>query len=357
MRPEPTSSVALPDVSPWRESDDERAMLRKALETAANGSVVRRELPWTASGENDGSEDVSAEIDRADSDRSRTLSVTIRPVRDETGTVSSVLVRAEDVTERAGLEQELRESEELHRVTLNNMTDTVLVTDDDGEFTYVCPNVHFIFGYDDDEIHEMGTIDELLGAELFDREELAEEGVLTNIECTATDEAGREHTLLVNVREVSIQDGTTLYSCRDVTERKRRDEALTALHRTTRRLLAETDREIVDLVVGMPRTSLPSRPAGSTASIREQRPPAGGTPPEWRSSTARSRLSESVTRTSSEPFSSRERAGSSRTSPTPRRSRTRRPTSEAPRSFRSATTACSSLDRRRRTSSTTPPGS
>ncbi|MWV39852.1 bacterio-opsin activator domain-containing protein [Natrialba sp. INN-245] len=239
------------DVSPWHESDDERATLRKALETAANGSVVRRELPWTASGETDGSEDVSAEIGRTDSDRSRTLSVTIRPVRDETGTVTSVLVRAEDVTERAGLEQELRESEELHRVTLNNMTDTVLVTDDDGEFTYVCPNVHFIFGYDDDEIHEMGTIDELLGAELFDREELAEGGVLTNIECTATDEAGREHTLLVNVREVSIQDGKTLYSCRDVTERKRRDEALTALHRTTRRLLyAETDREIVDLVVG-----------------------------------------------------------------------------------------------------------
>ncbi|MEY7851384.1 bacterio-opsin activator domain-containing protein [Natrarchaeobius sp. A-rgal3] len=240
-----------PDVSPWRERDDERAAIREAFEAAADGDAVRRELPWTVSDEADRSGSASAGADRTDGGRSRTLSVTVRPVRDGDGTVTSVLVRAEDVTERAGLERELRESEELHRVTLNNMTDTVLVTDDDGEFTYVCPNVHFIFGYDDAEIHEMGSIDELLGPGLFDRDELAEEGVLTNIECTATDKTGREHTLLVNVREVSIQGGTTLYSCRDVTKRKRREEALTALHRTTRRLLyAETDREIADLVVG-----------------------------------------------------------------------------------------------------------
>ena len=32
--------------------------------------------------------------------------------------------------------------------------------------------------------------------------------------------------LLVHVKQVSIQDGTTLYSCRDVTERKRAEEAL-----------------------------------------------------------------------------------------------------------------------------------
>ncbi len=35
-------------------------------------------------------------------------------------------------------QRELRASEELHRVTLNNMTDTVLITDDEGKFTYVC---------------------------------------------------------------------------------------------------------------------------------------------------------------------------------------------------------------------------
>ncbi|QSW99804.1 bacterio-opsin activator domain-containing protein [Haloterrigena alkaliphila] len=224
--------------SPWWEyAEAGPTTLRRAIDRAANGTVVDREIRL-------GGGDASGEVPR-------TLEVTFRPIRDESGTVVSLLAQASDVTERVELERELRESEELHRVTLNNMTDTVLITNDAGEFTYVCPNVHFIFGYDDDEIHEMGSIEELLGPDLFDREDLEDEGVLTNIECTATDRAGREHTLLVNVREVSIQDGTLLYSCRDVTKRKRREVALTALHRTTRELLyAETEREIADIVVG-----------------------------------------------------------------------------------------------------------
>ncbi|THE63494.1 PAS domain S-box protein [Salinadaptatus halalkaliphilus] len=219
---------------PWWDGIEADGPLRTALERAAGGNVARSE--------------VTADCDHR-SDTPRTLEVTVRPVRDDAGTIVSLLARATDITDRAELEAELRASEELHRVTLNNMTDTVLITDDEGAFTYVCPNVHFIFGYDDEEIYEMGSIDDLLGPDLFDREELAADGVLTNIECTATDKAGREHTLLVNVREVSIQDGTILYSCRDVTMRKRRDDALTALHRTARELLyAETDREIATVV-------------------------------------------------------------------------------------------------------------
>jgi len=71
------------------------------------------------------------------------------------------------------------------------MTDTVLITNEAGEYTYVCPNVHFIFGYTADEIHEQETIDDLLGKNLFDRDELAKKGVLKNIETTAIDKAGR----------------------------------------------------------------------------------------------------------------------------------------------------------------------
>ncbi|ADQ66514.1 pas domain s-box [Halogeometricum borinquense DSM 11551] len=157
---------------------------------------------------------------------------------------------AAEAAERVELERELRASEELHRVTLNNMTDTVLITDDEGKFTYVCPNVHFIFGYTEAEIRDLGSIDALLGDDLFEESELEKSGVLTNVECTATDKAGEEHTLLVNVREVSIQGGTTLYSCRDVTKRKQREESLTGLHRTTSELqYAETVQEIAHRVV------------------------------------------------------------------------------------------------------------
>ncbi|MFC6905293.1 bacterio-opsin activator domain-containing protein [Halalkalicoccus tibetensis] len=185
-------------------------------------------------------------LDCADDERTpETVELAVRPV---SGT-EHLLVTAVDVSERVELADELRRSEELHRVTLNNMTDTVLVTDEEGHFTYICPNVHFIFGYTVEEIREMGTIDELLGPDLFDPAELREKGVLTNIECTATDRAGREHTLLVNAKRVSIQGGTTLYSCRDVTTRKQRERALSTLHGTARELLyAEGSGEIAGIV-------------------------------------------------------------------------------------------------------------
>ncbi len=178
------------------------------------------------------------------------VDLSAHPVHSETQKLQAIVVTGVDVTERVSLQRELRASEELHRVTLNNMTDTVLVTDEAGEFTYICPNVAFIFGYSVAEIREFGTIDELLGEDLFDRAELADAGVLKNIECTATDRAGTEHTLLVNVREVDIQGGTLLFSCRDITKRKQRENALTTLHQTTRQLLyAETKQEIAHRLV------------------------------------------------------------------------------------------------------------
>ena len=41
----------------------------------------------------------------------------------------------------------VRESERLHRVTISSISDSVFITDDDGDFTYVCPNCHVIFGH------------------------------------------------------------------------------------------------------------------------------------------------------------------------------------------------------------------
>ncbi|MFC4986255.1 bacterio-opsin activator domain-containing protein [Saliphagus infecundisoli] len=180
----------------------------------------------------------------------RVVELSVRTVENERNEIVSIVVEGVDITDRVGLERDLRRSEELHRVTLNNMTDTVLITDENGEFTYVCPNVHFIFGYTAKEIREQGTIEDLLGGDLFDRQKLAKQGVLKNIECTATDKAGREHTLLVNIREVSIQGGTLLYSCRDVTKRKQREEALATLQGTARDFLyAGTHAEIAGHVV------------------------------------------------------------------------------------------------------------
>jgi len=218
---------------PWWPSDTQTSDdIRRLIETAQRGEFGH------------------AVVTQASVTSERVLDLSVQPVTDERGELVSIIVDSVEITERVDLERELRQSEELHRVTLNNMTDTVLMTDEDGEYTYVCPNVHFIFGYSADEIRELGPIEDLLGEDLFDRQELAETGILKNIETTATDKAGREHTLLVNVREVSIQDGTVLYSCRDITKRKQREQALATLQETARDFLyAETHREIAQHVV------------------------------------------------------------------------------------------------------------
>ncbi|WP_435125762.1 bacterio-opsin activator domain-containing protein [Halobaculum sp. D14] len=216
----------------WSRPDGLQTDVKRIVETAIDGEFG------------------NAVVMRSPGSSPRVVELSVRPVENEHGALVSLVVEGVDITNRVELEQDLRQSEELHRVTLNNMTDTVLMTDEDGAYTYVCPNVHFIFGYTVEEIRELGTIDALLGSDLFDREELAEEGSLKNIECTVTDKAGREHTLLVNVREVSIQDGTLLYSCRDITKRKQREEALATLQETARDFLyAETHREIAQHVV------------------------------------------------------------------------------------------------------------
>jgi PAS domain S-box-containing protein len=118
----------------------------------------------------------------------------------------------------------LRESEELHRAVLGNISDAVLITDNEGRFTFVCPNVDVIFGFVPDEIRAMGHIGRLLGENLFetppsfDRE-------LQNIEREVTAKSGERRTVLIHVKGVSIKGGTLLYACRDVTERRQAEDA------------------------------------------------------------------------------------------------------------------------------------
>jgi len=128
--------------------------------------------------------------------------------------------------ERHQAELALRESEELHRITLSHISDAVFITDAAGVLTYVCPNVDVIFGYSVAEVKALGRIAALLGANLFDPHDLETRGEIPNIERAIRDKVGREHILLINVKRVAIQGGTVLYTCRDITDRKRAEEAL-----------------------------------------------------------------------------------------------------------------------------------
>jgi two-component system, LuxR family, sensor kinase FixL len=127
---------------------------------------------------------------------------------------------------RARAFQALRDSEELHRLTLSNISDAVFLTDDEGAFTFICPNVDMIFGYAPDEVQAMGRISRLLGDNLFDRAELAARREIRNIERDVVSKSGEHRALLIHLKQVSIQSSTVLYSCRDVTERKHAEDEL-----------------------------------------------------------------------------------------------------------------------------------
>jgi two-component system, LuxR family, sensor kinase FixL len=134
--------------------------------------------------------------------------------------------------------QALHDSEELHRATLSNISDAVFLTDDDGRFTFICPNVDVIFGYVPDEVQAMTRISRLLGDHLYDRAQLAAKGEIRNIEREVTSKSGERRTLLIHLKAVSIQGGTVLYACRDITDCRHAEEEL----RVTRLNLAHASR-------------------------------------------------------------------------------------------------------------------
>ena len=137
-----------------------------------------------------------------------------------------------DLTTNGGRDrayQELRESEELHRATLSNISDAVFLTNDQNEFTFVCPNVDIIFGYSPDEVRSMSRINALLGDGLFDHSDLSARREIRNIEREVTTKSGARRTVLIHVKSVAISGSTVLYCCRDVTELKHAEDDLRAL--------------------------------------------------------------------------------------------------------------------------------
>jgi PAS domain S-box-containing protein len=144
-------------------------------------------------------------------------------------------------------------SEEVHQVVLSSISDAVFITDDGGSFTYICPNVKTIFGYEFEDVVGMGCISALLGGNLPTAAEVGETGEVENVELEIIDREGRGHTLLVNVKRVQVEQGTILYTCRDITERKaierelagRNDKLFEEVRQGRDKLRALAKREVV----------------------------------------------------------------------------------------------------------------
>ena len=114
----------------------------------------------------------------------------------------------------------------LVREILFNIVDPVFVTDDVGRFVFVCPNAYVVLGFDSEELMRIGDINELFPRDLFDPNELDAEGEIRNIEAVARDRDGNEHDFLVTVKKIDVGGGARLYTCRDISSRKRAERAV-----------------------------------------------------------------------------------------------------------------------------------
>lgn len=123
------------------------------------------------------------------------------------------------------VKQSIESSEALHRLALENISDTVVITDDHGKIIYVCPNVDKISGLSQNQVYAKGTIQELINGNACDLSELKKIKEIPNIEWIVVDSSGRKRTVLITLKSVSIEDGTVLYVMRDITERKQAEES------------------------------------------------------------------------------------------------------------------------------------
>jgi len=165
-------------------------------------------------------------------------------IRDASGKPIRMLGAHTNITQIKKAEEELRISEELHRITVQNIMDLVLVTDDVGNFTYICANVEYLLGYGEDEIRGMGNIAALLGDNLFYLRDLVISGSIYNMEWELTTKDGLARNYLINVKKVSIGDGTILYVCRDITDFKKLNDQYIQSERLYRDLV-ETSQDLI----------------------------------------------------------------------------------------------------------------
>jgi two-component system sensor histidine kinase KdpD len=174
-----------------------------------------------------------------------------RRVEERTAELSRAnAILEEQIAERERAEEALRESEELHRVTLSRISDAVFITEEGGGFTYICPNAEVIFGYSAEEVQALGNIKTLIGSGFFDHRQLETAGEIQNIEREVKDKAGSRHSILVNVKRVSIKGGSLLYTCRDITGRKQAEgkiqrllDEVWELYQLSRAIIATPDPE------------------------------------------------------------------------------------------------------------------
>ncbi len=120
----------------------------------------------------------------------------------------------------------VEDQESMYRLILENISDTVIVTDNQGNMLYVCPNITMIFELSQDQVYKKKTIQRLMNGTVCNISELKNKHEIKGIEWSITNSYGKTLCLLINAKSVDINDGTVLYVMRDITDYKQFEKDL-----------------------------------------------------------------------------------------------------------------------------------
>lgn len=170
--------------------------------------------------------------------------VEIRGRRIELAGREYVLGAFRDISERKQWEDKLQESEELHRITIENISDPIFITDDDGRFTFVYSNILESLGYTEADVWAFGYINHLFDPVLLVPEFLAA-GEVRHLERAILDKNGHRHDFLIHAKRVAIKGGTILYTCHDITDLKKAAATLREAEASLRGLVNATSDVVI----------------------------------------------------------------------------------------------------------------
>jgi len=169
----------------------------------------------------------------------------LTPIRDESGQVSAVLGVCRDITARRRAEQALRASVASYRTIFNSVSDAIFVHDPDtARILDVNERVRDLYGYEPEELKGRPAGILSTGEHPYDQDHAvqlvrqAAAGEPQLLEWKARRKDGREMWVEVALRPVVLNDQPRVLAVvRDVTERKRAEEALRLSERRYRTTL------------------------------------------------------------------------------------------------------------------------
>jgi PAS domain S-box-containing protein len=180
------------------------------------------------------------------------LDVSARPLRDEMGLVKGGVVVFRDISETRRIDDALRDSEERYRSLITNANDIIYRTDDSGRFTFVNPVAMRIMKYTEPELLGRRFI-ELIhpqhqpAAERFYGRQFIRQQPSTYYEFLALAKDGSEVWIGQNV-QVILDAGHVIgfqAVARDITERRRAEEALQESEERLRSIVQSTGDAII----------------------------------------------------------------------------------------------------------------